>query len=290
MRFKIMPIFALLATISSFAAGESRSTAQSINLGNSKPVSNGGKSQLTDLVKKNSLLSVEVDSSPKQGVIVTLNFLSEPVFLSSILKNPARLVLDLANVRLDKNFPKLKEVTSLFDIRFGSHADKTRAVIDFPGEEIPTHDVIPDGNSLVLSFSQLKYKDKNGNLAPLSMLIKPKAQVNIPAKTKRKKDPIKEWKVDQIFWPATETITVKVKDAFLKDVLSLFREASGHPIVFNEWLYETVSLDLTAVPWKDALETLLQLHGYRLIRIGKVFHVVSQKDMALDNSHVMCYR
>lgn len=68
-------------------------------------------------------------------------------------------------------------------------------------------------------------------------------------------------------------ITVKFKDAPLKEVLHFFEKAAGVPIEADPGITAWVMCDFYAVPWDEALQLILRLNGLEMVQSGKTLNI-----------------
>lgn len=94
------------------------------------------------------------------------------------LKNPDRLVVDLANLRLRQNRTfNLREDQPIKNIRMGIHPDRVRLVIDLISGMTPEYRVSSDGKLLTLHFGQAL------NQAPAQMATRDQDVTSVAAST-----------------------------------------------------------------------------------------------------------
>jgi len=79
--------------------------------------------------------------------------------------------------------------------------------------------------------------------------------------------------------PATP-ISLHVKDAPIRAVLSLIAEESGLNLVVSDQVEGTITLRLNGVPWPTALDIILQSRALAMRDLGEVLWVAPQADIA----------
>ncbi|HAR62520.1 MAG TPA: hypothetical protein DF296_14090 [Candidatus Margulisbacteria bacterium] len=79
-------------------------------------------------------------------------------------------------------------------------------------------------------------------------------------------------------------ITIKLKDADIKDVIDILSRKSGLNIVADESLIGKVSVNLNKVPFNTALNIVLQTHGYAYERIGNIIIIASRDKLSVPTS------
>jgi len=72
-----------------------------------------------------------------------------------------------------------------------------------------------------------------------------------------------------------EPITLKLKDADIKDVLRTFAELTGLNMAIDSDVHASVTVDFTDVPWDQALDIILHQNGLGYILEGNVMRVGS---------------
>ncbi|HZI63805.1 MAG TPA: type IV pilus secretin PilQ [Thermoanaerobaculia bacterium] len=70
-----------------------------------------------------------------------------------------------------------------------------------------------------------------------------------------------------------EPMSLSLKDADIKDVLRSFAEISGLNIVVQPGVTGTVTVELTAVPWDQALEQILKINGLGMELEGNILRI-----------------
>lgn len=79
---------------------------------------------------------------------------------------------------------------------------------------------------------------------------------------------------------AGKPISLNLKNAELSAVVQSFAKFSGVNIVASEKIRGTVSLNLVDVPWRQAFDTLLEVHGLAMERHGDVIWVAPAAELA----------
>ena len=78
------------------------------------------------------------------------------------------------------------------------------------------------------------------------------------------------------------TITMSVKNADILDVLKLLANESGQNIVATQNVHGTVTVDLTNVPLKTALDLIVRSSGLDYRQVGNVYIVGTPADLAAE--------
>jgi Flp pilus assembly secretin CpaC len=78
------------------------------------------------------------------------------------------------------------------------------------------------------------------------------------------------------------TITLSVKNADVLDVLKLLANESGQNIVATQNVHGTVTVDLTDVPLKTALDLIVRSSGLDYRQVGNVYVVGTPADLAAE--------
>lgn len=85
-----------------------------------------------------------------------------------------------------------------------------------------------------------------------------------------------------------EKISLNLKDADLRDVVSSFAELSGLSFVVDPEVKGTVTVTLKDVPWDQALELILMVNGCSSVREGKVVRVAPIGKILQEESTRCC--
>ncbi len=197
------------------------------------------------------------------GTAMVLNLIvigPTPRFETHSLQNPARLVIDLFGVSIKKTLKKLQHF-KLGTIRVGTHADKTRVVVDFISQSTPNYRILPyqlglqiNLGSISLSPALFLSSNERGN--PLSQLP----------------DVVKKPKNLKSLLPQ-KLISVDFRDADVRNVLRFMAKANGRNITFGNDVTGQVSIQLKNVPWTDALHAILQVANLNYTQSGGIIRV-----------------
>lgn len=226
----------------------------------------------------NKLLSIAVDQDPNRGTMVTFLFSDIAGYEVVSGRDSSGLTIAFPGTSMKGAFDPISigGLGKLSISGSGSHAH-----MSYENGLQPQRQIIPDGDKLVLIFPAVVKLSSNGIPVPYQHTFRP----HQPPKINEPSAP----QIKLSFWRTSQHISLNLEGAYLRDVLKLFREASGHPIVFNDWLYERVTIELENVPWEDALSSILRLNGYQLENQGKIYRVTPLSDIVLDPSATMCY-
>jgi len=83
--------------------------------------------------------------------------------------------------------------------------------------------------------------------------------------------------------PDGPNISVDWKDADLIDVFRLFHEATGLNVVVSEAAKgKTVTLALHDVPWRQALDMVLQINGFAAVEVGNVMRIAPAAQLTAE--------
>lgn len=227
---------------------------------------------------ENKLLNVSIDQDPNRGTMVTFLFSGIAAYEVLSDSDGTGLTLQFPNSKMKGVLEKLT-IGGLGKLRVTGQGKNAR--FSYNKGEKPSHQIVPDGQKLVVIFPTVVNTNANGIPVPYQHTYRPHKPKPLNTSTGPQ--------VKLSFWRASQHITLNLDGAYLRDVLKLFREASGHPIVYNNWLYERVSIELENVRWEDALRSILRLSGYQLMSQGKIFRVTPLSDIVLDPGSRMCY-
>lgn len=124
-----------------------------------------------------SLYDIQFDSRPEEMEIRINTNGRIPDYRVMQMFNPYRLVIDIPGLdntsgkkKIFLNHPLVREV------RIGQHPDRVRVVLDFPGEKIPSYQIIKKERGLVLTLK----KDKTDE-TPVQKEPVPKPAAPVPA-------------------------------------------------------------------------------------------------------------
>ncbi len=85
-----------------------------------------------------------------------------------------------------------------------------------------------------------------------------------------------------------EKISLNLKDADLRDVVSSFADLSGLSFVVDPEVKGTATVTLKDVPWDQALELILMVNGCGSVREGKVMRVAPVAKLMREESTRCC--
>ncbi len=205
------------------------------------------------------------DNSTQDLVLVTSGTVSN--YETQELANPARFVVDLHGVSVAKHDLKEPHSSALGTIRVGVYEDKTRVVIDLAQGVSGTPTIHTGKHGLQISFQVSAHVQAP---APVPMkrspLVKQKAPTPVPppAPAPAAPAPVKQ----------PDLISLDLQNADIQAVLRLIGEASGMNIVASEKVTGKVTVKLNHVPWKDALQAVVDVVGCKFVESGSVIRVM----------------
>ncbi len=213
---------------------------------------------------KNLLIAIQ-SSETKTGVTLNLIVKNSALrFETQNLENPVRLVVDLLDVSSTKRLKKLQRF-KFGNIRIGTHAEKTRVVIDFFSQALPNYQVVQNNLGLQIVFTASSLRSDTILVAPVSQNSAPISQ--LPEVVKKKQILKSSSPLSQ------KLISIDFRDAELRNVLRFMAKASGSNIVFGNNIVGRVSIQLNKVPWQDAFHAVLQVTGLNYSQTGKIIRV-----------------
>lgn len=144
-----------------------------------------------------------------------------------LIVDPPRIVIDIANAKVEKNIYLKVDQPELTMVRVANRQKRVRVVLDLPKE----------------SREQYELQEKD-NRVLITLLGKKKAAP----------------KVEESSLPSGY-VSIQLYKAELADFFAIISKASGHRITVDESIKTPVSLRLVNVTWQDALAQVLKLYA-----------------------------
>lgn len=249
--------------------------------------------------KKRSIFLKTIDvSESEERVNITANLTHQPVSNVFALDNPLRLVVDLfdtmfSDSKFDYPVKKLGiERVRAAQFRISNPYTITRIVIDLTEPKFYT--LNSEKKGLVISF----YKPKPAPAIRSSKPPAPKVQEPDPSPAKpaqtqeepkeepkkgKAESPAQEKPQENQFQPRIlaepeekytgEIISLRFKDADLRDVVLYLGEFAHLNVVFDSEVRGTVTCDLQDVPWDQALDLILKINKMGKVIEGNVLRI-----------------
>lgn len=82
-------------------------------------------------------------------------------------------------------------------------------------------------------------------------------------------------------------ISLQVRDAEIRDVVSFISEESGANIVMSDTVTGKISVKLRRVPWDQALVTVMRTKGLGYVRQGGVIRITTMKDLKEESENAL---
>jgi type IV pilus assembly protein PilQ len=267
-------------------------------------------------VKKKTryLQDIKIEKSRK-GLRTILILNDETSYDCFEVKNPERIVIDLFDV-VNKLKPSYKigerGIIGIRTAQYKSNPEKiTRVVFDVT--EKPEYKVKKVGKNIIVDF----YSDGNGGedsdtkketTLPVRKepIPKIKKESKVPEKVVKSKSSMEKQfqetqvqenkgKIPQekeIFKPKTiageepkykgERVTLKFKDADLRDVVIFLANIAGLNVVFDPGVSGRVTCDFVEVPWDQALEIILKSNKLGMVLEGNVLRIATPETLARE--------
>lgn len=253
--------------------------------------------------KKRSLSLKNIDIlDEKDSLQIKAHWTGKPVSQVFALDNPLRLVIDLFDTRYyDSRFSKAVGKLGIEKVRAAQFQISnpytiTRIVFDLTA--VPFYTLNADNEGLTISF----YKQKPPPTTPASEPPPPKKEEpTLPTKKSASSSEKPEEKPAQEelasakpaqqerqlqtnqFQPRTiaepeekytgEILSLRFKDADLRDVILYLGEFAGLNVVFDPEVRGTVTCDLQDVPWDQALDLILKINKMGKVIEGNVLRI-----------------
>jgi len=215
---------------------------------------------------------IKVITTPKETVVKLIANGKIPSYRYNVIENkgqgPARLYVDVNDVRGDA-LTRTKHVgTSLSDIRVAKRANGLRFVFESASDSLFPFQVAPLRNGLEIRIMETRTKQANADTVASLIEEKKLIESQLP-----KVDASKE-RAEAI---DADAVAVSMKDAFnfsgynkeritvdfykidLHNVFRLIREVSGMNIIVDDSVNGSLTLALDDVPWDFALDIILNL-------------------------------
>jgi len=273
---------------------------EKISLAN--PINSSGERSNINKIKY--LQDIKIEKNEKNlRTILILN--SETLYKCFELKRPERIVLDLFNVinKSKSSYPiNSFGIIRIRTAQFQSNPEKiTRVVFDV--KEKPEYKVKKEGNYIIINFYS------NGDIPEQSQkpsIAEPVKETVILEEVKNSKPitkPVikkssqesqnKTQKIEEeIFKPKTiageetkykgERVTLKFKDADLRDVVIFLANIAGLNVVFDPGVSGKVTCDFVEVPWDQALEIILKSNKLGMVLEGNVLRIATPETLARE--------
>jgi type IV pilus assembly protein PilQ len=247
------------------------------------------------------LQDIKIEKNKKNLKIVLI--LSEEASYECFkLKNPQRIVINLFDVINNSASSYAIGELGIARIRtaqFQSNPNKiTRVVFDTMGKT--EYKINKQGNKIVIDF----YSENNNISEPKEEPTIKIKDVAIETKKEESDKPstekttIKEnqkekpQETEEIFKPKTiageevkyrgERVTLKFKDADLRDVIIFLATVAGLNVVFDPGVSGKVTCDFVEVPWDQALEIILKSNKLGMVLEGNVLRIATPETLARE--------
>ncbi len=245
------------------------------------------------------LQSVKIEKNEKNlRTVLVLN--NEASYEYFELKKPKRIVFDLFNV-INKSKPSypINEfgLVRIRTAQYQSNPEKiTRVVFDV--KKKLEYKVKKEGNYIIIDFygnnGDISEQSKKTSIKPVEKTIIPEVKKNKPAKKETPKESQNKTpqKVEEVFKPKTiaseetkykgERVTLKFKDADLRDVVIFLANIAGLNVVFDPGVSGKVTCDFVEVPWDQALEIILKSNKLGMVLEGNVLRIATPETLARE--------
>ncbi len=204
-------------------------------------------------------------------------------YTSFVLKNPPRLVVDVAGAdyRLVENLPSIR--TSVVEkVNVGIHPDKIRFVVHFL-EQVPRYTVTQEGTALNISWEAPPPPEAEALVAtPLNPGGEGNKQSeNSPGTSFEKPLFIAEEEELQEETKAYsgQKISLDFKDADIRNILRLIADVSGLNIIVSENVKGKVTIKLEEIPWDQVLDIILETNNLGRVWMGNVVRIETQAEI-----------
>jgi hypothetical protein len=221
---------------------------------------------------------------------------------SFVIDSPPRLVLDIPNAFFRRDYQKIAvNRPELKAIRIAQHKDKVRFVFDLSTDKNVRHKIQEESEGLRVIIEtpvesnplagttavQLR-KEKEGVLLPKEkeespvQPEKPEQAAIAPQKTEQPPPP--PTAAPEVRAPGAplvmdktykgKKITVSITNASLRDFVAVVAQMSGVKIDLAPDVQERITLNLTDVPWDQALDLVANCYGLEIKERAGVFYLL----------------
>ncbi|MFP4082358.1 MAG: type IV pilus secretin PilQ [Candidatus Aminicenantes bacterium] len=237
-------------------------------------------------------------SEKRDGIDVRADLNKKPVYQVFALDHPLRLVVDLFDTHFSGSsfvYPVGKqgiERVRAAQFRTSNPYAITRIVFDLT---TPPFFILNSGNNgLSISFPNTHPLHTASSIPPEStpsQQSKPAPEKPAPAPSESQpkekepayREPVQEKRPHQQFQPKTldepeekysgDIISLKFKDADLRDVILYLGDFAGLNVVFDPEVRGTVTCDLKDIPWDQALDIILKINKMGKVIEGNVLRI-----------------
>lgn len=193
------------------------------------------------------------------------------------LESPPRLIVDLWGIKGPAEVKSLPELSPVFKAaQLREYRDRARLLLEFASQTVPRYRLAREKNSLVVAFQGQAVSAAAPSSVPAEAsqargMGPPPAQgeklpeVVITRQPAIRLDPESEGVQTARAMPGRpftgKKVTLDFKDADVRDVFRLIAEVSRLNIIMGEDVTGRVTVRMANVPWDQALDTVLKLHG-----------------------------
>ncbi|MEE8449940.1 MAG: secretin N-terminal domain-containing protein [Thermodesulfobacteriota bacterium] len=207
------------------------------------------------------------------------------------LESPPRLIVDLWGIKGPAEVKSLPGLSPAFKaVKLKEYKDRARLLLQFASPTVPRYRLAREKNRLVVAFrppagaTALAAAPAEASRARV-MAHQPPQELKLPEIR------LSGRRVAQLIPPAAggvqahatpglpftgEKITLNFKDADVRDVFRLIAEVSRLNIIMGEDVKGKVTVRMIDVPWDQALDTILKLHGLATQKMNGALRIAAR--------------
>jgi type IV pilus assembly protein PilQ len=206
------------------------------------------------------------------------------------LSQPARIILDVFGE--PKRLPKAEsfrvETNWVAGLRLSSEKGSVRIAVDIAAAKVPPYTISPENGGLKIVIGNI---DPNATAKKELTLMKGGKRTDTAAgglacssfsESEALQSSTEVQETPEKKYTGQQKISLEFKDADIKNVFRLIGEVSGLNILVTDDVKRKVTIRLVEVPWKQALDLLIDTNGLAEERIGNVLRISTAATIARD--------